>query len=353
MWCRRLDADTFSNPEVKATLQELVPLRLNGEKGGKALAERYGVTGYPTVVFTDSKGEEVERVAGYLPPDKFLAEVRRIRSGDTFAACLNSLVDDPGDHDALKRAVEGLLERSDPEGAIARIVAFHEVSDDAELEWCHALLFKAKASLHQRLYERAGKLYRKGWPNPLEVPGSEAGQRLKALLGEGLLELDAEEQKRRLREARHLDAATLLEQVSAEGLNAKELFKLASFADSNGHYDQAAELYERWYEIVGEEADSGALNEAAWALYLSNRGVEAAVDMARSALAETDSPMIADTLARLLYIAGSVDEAIAIQTRAAEQVKGENAADELRRAMELMVAGEPLGDSPRFEQYPG
>lgn len=84
-WCRRMDRETFSDSEVRAALDGVVALKLDAERGGKSLAARYGVDSYPTIVFTDGDGEEVDRIRGYLPPGEFIAESRRIRGGDTLA----------------------------------------------------------------------------------------------------------------------------------------------------------------------------------------------------------------------------------------------------------------------------
>ena len=80
-WCKHLDKDTFSDAAVQAELAGLVAIKVNAEKGGKALAARFKIDGYPTVVFTDGAGVEVDRLVGYFPPDKFISEVRRIRAG--------------------------------------------------------------------------------------------------------------------------------------------------------------------------------------------------------------------------------------------------------------------------------
>lgn len=59
---------------------QVVPLKANAEKEAKDLAKKYGVSGYPTVVFVDSKGEAVGRIRGYLPPDAFGTELTKITS---------------------------------------------------------------------------------------------------------------------------------------------------------------------------------------------------------------------------------------------------------------------------------
>ena len=46
-WCRRLEADTFSVPEVRRELQALVAMKLDAEKEGADLAERFEEHGRP------------------------------------------------------------------------------------------------------------------------------------------------------------------------------------------------------------------------------------------------------------------------------------------------------------------
>jgi thioredoxin:protein disulfide reductase len=45
------------------------------------LYERYGVTGLPTVLFINSEGKILNdpRVTGFLGPDKFLVELKKVR----------------------------------------------------------------------------------------------------------------------------------------------------------------------------------------------------------------------------------------------------------------------------------
>ena len=42
----------------------------------QASTARFGVRGYPTVVFADREGNEVKRVVGAVPPAQFLNEAR-------------------------------------------------------------------------------------------------------------------------------------------------------------------------------------------------------------------------------------------------------------------------------------
>jgi thioredoxin-like negative regulator of GroEL len=56
----------------------LVALKQNSEREGQALAQKFGVQSLPTVVFLDASGQEVSRIAGYLPRDQFVEKARGI-----------------------------------------------------------------------------------------------------------------------------------------------------------------------------------------------------------------------------------------------------------------------------------
>jgi thioredoxin-related protein len=350
-WCRRLEAETLTDPEVRRELDAMVALQLDAEKEGKQDAERFGVESYPTMVFLDPSGEEVERIVGYLPPDKFLAEVRRIRTGDTLYACLQELHDDPTNVDAIRRAVEGLLERSDPEGAIAKIKRFHAQDGHAH-DTCRQLMFLAGRDLHYRVYLKAAKLYREGWKTTIEAPPIPGTRALSALFEEGLTELEPNQQAKLMRQARYDDAAELLAMIDIEQADGDALFAAAAFAFRGGHYELAATLYERWYADPTTTHNADMLNRAAWQLYLARESIGSAIAMAREAFTLEPSADIADTLARLLYADGQRDEAIGLETKAAE-LADRGRAEGYREAVEKMKVGIDLGDEPAFESYPG
>ena len=82
-WCDRLDVDTYSDSKVKAfTTKHFISMKIDAEKGeGIDLAKQYGVRGFPTIIFANDKGAEVDRIIGYRPPETFLKELKRIHSG--------------------------------------------------------------------------------------------------------------------------------------------------------------------------------------------------------------------------------------------------------------------------------
>jgi hypothetical protein len=338
-WCRRLEADTFAEPEVRRQLEQIVPMRLDAERAGAELARRFA-------------GEEMDRIIGYLPPEKFVKRLERIRTGDTFLACLRQLDEDPGNIEAIKRSVGGLLQRSDPEGAISRIEAFHQATEGNELALCRKLMFAARGELHSRVYQRAAKLYHRGWDRSFEVPDTTGTSRLFALVEGGIEGLPADDQARELRKARFGDAGDLLEIPDLEAATPEALLGVADFAFRNGHFEVAAELYLRWDESHGLEAEPDVLNDVAWRLYLSGLELDAAIDIAQRSYAAKPESETADTLARLLYVTGSVKEAVHLEELAARNTEGSRS-EAYSSVAQRMQARDPLDDKPNFESYPG
>jgi thiol-disulfide isomerase/thioredoxin len=92
-WCKKLDADTYTDPKVIKEADKLVALKLDAEdKGvGEKLAKKYGVQGFPTILFLDPAGIEQDdkadndvagKIVGYMPGGPFAAEMKKI--GEAF-----------------------------------------------------------------------------------------------------------------------------------------------------------------------------------------------------------------------------------------------------------------------------
>ncbi len=83
-WCKVMDEQTFSHPDIVRFAQKnMVMAKMNAESDTKVrfqgkeytqrqLAMGLGVTGYPTVVFFDDKGEMITSVSGFINAEKFL-----------------------------------------------------------------------------------------------------------------------------------------------------------------------------------------------------------------------------------------------------------------------------------------
>ena len=85
--CKELDRETYVAAEVVAEAERFVRIKVDGtdEDGCCDWArfyERFGVKGLPTVAFIRPEAATVladPKVTGFLPPDQFLAELKKVR----------------------------------------------------------------------------------------------------------------------------------------------------------------------------------------------------------------------------------------------------------------------------------
>ncbi len=73
-WCKRLDKDTYTDAAVVKKSEEFINAKIHAEKD-KRSAKLHGVSSFPTIVFLDSNGKEIWRVAGYKNGPQFLQEM--------------------------------------------------------------------------------------------------------------------------------------------------------------------------------------------------------------------------------------------------------------------------------------
>src|SRR5262249_27665626 len=70
---RHMERTVFVDPDVKTLLRRFVTVKVDAEKDeGVDLARGYRVTSYPTIVFLDGEGEEIDRILGTLPAPDFV-----------------------------------------------------------------------------------------------------------------------------------------------------------------------------------------------------------------------------------------------------------------------------------------
>src|SRR5665213_1495956 len=82
-WCKVLDKNTYTDENVsKITAAKFVCVKIDAEKGeGIGLAKQYGINGYPTIIFFDEGGKEIDRVVGYEDPTRFAQSLNLAASG--------------------------------------------------------------------------------------------------------------------------------------------------------------------------------------------------------------------------------------------------------------------------------
>jgi thiol:disulfide interchange protein len=71
-WCKKMDREVFADERVAEAARGFVAVRVNAEKGGEKVAQRYDVQGYPTILFVDGSGKIVKRIDGYVDAAEML-----------------------------------------------------------------------------------------------------------------------------------------------------------------------------------------------------------------------------------------------------------------------------------------
>lgn len=80
-WCRIMERDTFSDAQVAKSSKAYVGVKLDAEKEGKVLSQKYKVSAYPSFVFVTPDGREMGRIVGYCEPKPFVNKVKTIIEG--------------------------------------------------------------------------------------------------------------------------------------------------------------------------------------------------------------------------------------------------------------------------------
>jgi len=79
--CNQLKSTLFRDPNFIAQTRNFVPVHLDGDTAGaQKWGERFGISGYPTVIVLRADGSEIARLSGATP---HLADVLRVAAGRT------------------------------------------------------------------------------------------------------------------------------------------------------------------------------------------------------------------------------------------------------------------------------
>lgn len=80
-WCKRLDRDTFTNPDlVRFVRDKFVSVKANAEDSGagQKLAGEYGVNGYPCALVFNPEGKLIGRIGGYKDAQGYQTALQNI-----------------------------------------------------------------------------------------------------------------------------------------------------------------------------------------------------------------------------------------------------------------------------------
>ena len=76
-WCEKMDRETFSDQKVNRLARKFICVKINGDRDKDAV-EKYGIKGYPTVLFFAANGKLVRRIGGYVEPVKFAKAMQNV-----------------------------------------------------------------------------------------------------------------------------------------------------------------------------------------------------------------------------------------------------------------------------------
>jgi thioredoxin-like negative regulator of GroEL len=170
-WCKKLDADTYTDPMVIRQSRQMVALKLDAEdKGeGQKAAEAYKVHGYPTILFLDpaeidaQAGGVVGKIGGYMPPEPFAEQMRQVQqSAREFPKLRDRLAESPDDVEVLGKLAAIYHQRGDDKKA-AELLERGEKADPDNGQGHLTKAYNAVADSYQedRDFARAIPLFRK------------------------------------------------------------------------------------------------------------------------------------------------------------------------------------------------
>lgn len=322
-YCKKLDQVTFSVPAVAKVMESFVAVRIDAEKGeGIELRKRFGVRGFPTLVFVGADDAEIDRIVGFLPPEPFEKEVRRILAGEGTIPSLRKACEASPDDLALGFALAKRLSAANASDAVARLesLAARAAGKDREIE-AGATTFLAQADLAaDRLDDALVKLDHVA----LDLADTAAAK-------------DAVRLSISLR-------------VRGKGADATEVLAFVArlrAASKDGKLDGATEqMVARLHLLAAEQAmgraaaaaegDPQALNAIAWTCFERRLALVAATEWAQKAVEGSQrDPAILDTLANLYAAQKRYDDAILTELDAIGRLTDANEA--MRRDFERNV----------------
>ncbi len=293
-WCKRLDADTFSDDAVVEEMKDILCYSVDAEsETGAPLARRYNVRGFPALILLNPDGSPRDQIGGYLPPDDFRKEIQRVRKDEgTLNALRRAVERAPGDLQARYDYAVKLQEMGDEEGYEKQIEAIHELdSEGLSLVSRRLKLAELKMAIQQEA-QAGGQL------DLAPIEAFLAAEKEPELLFDGWAFVAS---------AYDFMVQTTFEPNRAKGLMVK-----------------LNEANRRAWKSCPEQHLGPFGNSVAWTLWekrdaISEKDRLFALEVARKA-AEVldDDPSVLDTLACCLFMNGKTEEAIATIQRAIE-----------------------------------
>jgi thiol-disulfide isomerase/thioredoxin/Flp pilus assembly protein TadD len=131
--CKIMDRTTFSDPGVVDWAKKtVIPARVDAEKGeGRRISARYQAFSFPTVVFLDGDGNEIDRLVGGFGVVDFKRGAEALLSGKTQLLVALAKLKETWNADEALQAANALAVRRDL--ARVRPIALRLVSEEGDL----------------------------------------------------------------------------------------------------------------------------------------------------------------------------------------------------------------------------
>ncbi|MHB8392539.1 MAG: thioredoxin fold domain-containing protein, partial [Acidobacteriaceae bacterium] len=270
-WCKVLDHNTYTDETVtKLTDAKFVCVKIDAEKGeGIGLAKQYQISGYPTIVFFDEGGKEIDRVVGYEDPSRFVQSLRTVMAGGS-------------------KAILGEVERPNP-------------TTDAR-KWLVAAIYYAQHQQDTKSLAAFKKVL-------VLDPSNKYGNNAEALYGVGFLSSGPDQE-------RILDSAlrTFPDEMDADQANMLLIRK--DFLDKNPTL--ATRRIDEW--AMKHPNDGAMFNFFAWSAAQAGAALDRADEYAKRAIQLAPSPIekagAIDTRAEVLYKQGKSQDASQLESSA-------------------------------------
>jgi len=80
-WCHKLDQEVYSDKKFVQYMERYVPVKIDVEDGGQGtrFAEKYAITGLPTLLVTDPNGTVTNRIGGFMNADELIEDLDGIQ----------------------------------------------------------------------------------------------------------------------------------------------------------------------------------------------------------------------------------------------------------------------------------
>lgn len=75
-WCKQLDKITYTNQEVIELSKGFISIKVDCEENPQ-IQSKFGITGFPTIIFINTAGKISNIVRGYREPDLFALEIKK------------------------------------------------------------------------------------------------------------------------------------------------------------------------------------------------------------------------------------------------------------------------------------